>query len=143
MANFTGSHKTGLSQQVGLLKLATAYYDFAVDGGAIGNITLRGDSVPSGAIVTESFVNVVTGVTTTGGTGTLALKVEGTGDLRVAGTAAAGTPAVDTAGPRRLLVNGTSTPVKTTADRPITLAVATNAITAGKFSVTLAYYEVA
>jgi hypothetical protein len=141
MANFTGSHKTGLSQQVGLLKLATAYYDFAVDGGAIGNITLRGDSVPSGAIIVDSFINVTTAVTTAA-SGTVALKVEGTGDLRAAAVPS-GTTVLSATAAIRALATGASAPIKTTADRPVIATVATGAITAGKFSVTLVYYEVA
>lgn len=133
-----GSFKTGLSTQVGLLKLATAYYDFAVDGGAIGNITLRGDSLPSGAIIVDSVIKVDTGVTTAS-SGTVALKSEGTGDLRAAGTPADGTPDIHAAGVFRL----TNTPIKTTAVRPIVATVATGAITAGKFSVTVVFYEVA
>lgn len=38
-------------------------YDYAVDGGGVGNITLRGGTVPSGAIVTGAVIDVYTAIT--------------------------------------------------------------------------------
>jgi hypothetical protein len=135
-----GTGKIGLSSQVGRLKFARAYYDFAVDGGAIGAITLRGDTLPSGAVILDSLVEVNT-LVTTASSGTVALSVESAADLRAAATPATGPLALSTTGLKRALVTYAATPVKTTAARSVTATVATGAITAGAFSVILAYVE--
>lgn len=41
-------------------------YDFAKDGGAIGTITLRGDALPSGAVITNGMIHVHTAVVSAG-----------------------------------------------------------------------------
>jgi hypothetical protein len=118
------------------VKSITAAYDFAVDGGAVGDIVLRGidasgNSVPAGATVITGWVDVATAVTATGGT--FALKLEGTADL-LAGAASI------TTGRKSIIPVGTgATAIRTTATRSITATVATAAATTGKLTVTLIY----
>jgi hypothetical protein len=120
------------------LKTLEAVYDFAVDGGAQGNKTLRpGDSMgnllPAGAVVVGGYLDVETSVLSA--TGTVALTVEAAGDLLTA-TAQAGL----TAGRKDLNVDSTgSTAIKTSQARSVVMTVATAALTAGKFRVVVFY----
>lgn len=138
LAPGTGNGKAGLTYQAAKTKTARAFYDFAVDAGAISSITLRGDSIPTGAIVLNAMIDVETGVAQT--PGTLALALEGAGDLRVAAANNAGTPVVSTTGAKALV--GANV-IKTTAERSVVLAIVGNVVTAGKFSVLLTYVELA
>lgn len=120
-------------------KYAVGYYSFALDGGVAGDITLRGDSIPSGAIITDALLNVDT-ILTSGGAATVAIKVEGAADINNA-DAISGAP-WSTAGAKRADFGATTAPVKTTAARSIVATVATANLTAGKFSVVVEYVEV-
>jgi hypothetical protein len=120
------------------VQTARAHYDFAVDGGAVGDIALRGEQIPSGAIITDVLINVET-VLTSGGAATVALKAESAADLNIA-DAISGAP-WSTAGAKRGDLDADTAPVKTTADRTITATVATAALTAGKFSVLVTFVE--
>jgi len=117
-------------------RTATAVYDFAVDGGAVGDIALRGQKIPSGAIITDVLIDVET-VLTSGGAATVALKSEGAADLNAA-DAISGAP-WSTAGAKRGDLDADTAPVKTTAERTITATVGAFALTAGKFSVIVSY----
>lgn len=122
------------------VQLARAEYDFAVDGGAVGDIVLRGQSVPSGAIITDVLIKVTTALTS-GGAATVALKSEGAADLNAA-DAISGAP-WSTTGAKRGDLDADTAPVTTTADRAITATVGTAALTAGKFTVFVTYVEAA
>lgn len=136
-----GTGKIGSGNHVGRLKYARAHYDFAVDAGAIGTITLRGDTIPSGAVLVDAFVEVETAFAPTTTT-TVALTVESAGDLRAAGLTNASPLVLSTTGVKRTLVAGdSSTLVKTTAAQTIDLVIAAGALTAGKGSVVVAYVE--
>lgn len=117
------------------LKTLQAEYDFAVDGGAIGTITLRGidgqgNDLPAGAVITGGYIDVETAP---GGTGTVALTAESAGDVRAAATIAA-------AGRISVVPAGTgATAVKTTVRRSLTMTIATAVLTTGKFRVVLFY----
>lgn len=124
-------------------KVAVGLYDFAVDGGAISTITLRGGGaigslVPAGSVVTGGFIDVETALT--GATATIAVNLEGAGDI-VAATAVASW----TTGRKNILPADTTgslsagTHVKTTVPRSIAITIATAALTAGKFKVVLEY----
>lgn len=123
------------------LKTLQAEYDFAVDGGAVSDITLRslagdiqGNTLPSGAVITGGYLDIETAVTS-GGSATVALKAEGAADL-LAATA----PASLTTGRKDIIPDSTgSATVKTTAVRSVVATVATAALTAGKFRVVLFY----
>jgi hypothetical protein len=124
------------------LKTVQAEYDFAVDGGATGTLTLRsvpgpadskGNTVPAGAVVVSGYIDVTTACLS--GTGTITLQLEGAGDLSGA-LAQAGL----TVGNKSITPAGTgATAVKTTAVRSIVAVIGTAAFTAGKFRVVLLY----
>lgn len=135
-----GSERIGGGLYIGEVKTARAFYDFALDGGATGAITLRGDQLPAGAILTDSLVYVDT-VPTSSGSATIALKVESAGDI--AGTDVISGAPWSTLGPHRGDFTATSAPIKTTVLRPVVATIATAALTAGKFSVVLFYVELA
>lgn len=133
-----GTRKIGVGQPYGMPKPAVAAYDFAVDGGAVGDITLRGDTVPSGAVIVDSLIQVDT-VLTSGGAATVAIKTEGAADINAA-DAISGAP-WSTTGPKRGDLTSTAAPVTTTAARSIAATVGTAALTAGAFKVVVWYIE--
>lgn len=122
------------------LKTAQAVYDFAVDGGAAGTITLRsaaddiqGNLIPAGAVVTGGYIDIE--VACLSATGTMAFQVEGAGDL-----SAALAQASLTTGRKSVTPASTgATAVKTTVARSIAVVIATAAFTAGKLRVVLFY----
>lgn len=124
----------GIIEGTTRVKTVVADYDFAVDGGAIGTITLRGDNaIPSGAVITGGFIDVETACASA--TGTIAVQAEGAADI-LAATAQAGL----TVGRKSVIPAGTgATSVKTTAERNLKIVIATAAFTAGKFKITLFY----
>jgi hypothetical protein len=120
------------------LQLAEATYSFAVSGGAVGDIVLpQSDTIPLGAIILGGLVEVTT-VPTSGGAATVAVKVEGAGDI-VAAAAISGAPWSTTGRKSVIPVFTGATTIKTTVTRSVTIAVATAALTAGKFRVVLVY----
>lgn len=135
-----GAGRAGVGLGVGRRRMAVGLYSFAIDGGAVGDIALRGDAIPSGAIITDVLVHVDTALTS-GGAATVALKAESAADLNAA-DAVSGAP-WSTTGAKRGGLTATTAPVKTTAARAITATVATAALTAGKFSVYVSYLEIA
>ena len=125
------------------LKVARGDYSFAVDGGAISTIALMGGTlIPSGAIVLGGYIEITTSCTS-GGSATIAVQVEGAGDI-CATTAVASwaagrynvLPAFSTTGS----LSATTT-VKTTAARDISIVIATATLTAGVFKVVLFYHD--
>jgi hypothetical protein len=127
-----------------VLKTAVGEYDFAVDGGAVGTITLRsnlsdsnGNDVPAGSVVEGGYIEVDTAVTS-GGAATLSAGSEAAGDLQAA-TVVSGAP-WSTTGRKSVVPAFTgATTVKTTVRRNLSVAVATAALTAGKFRVVVFY----
>jgi hypothetical protein len=110
-------------------------YDFSVNGGAVGAISLLDEDgqvikLPNKAIVTNVLIDIITAVVSTGNNGTMALGLNTTTDLLAAvdgdtlSGVAAGIP-----------VGTAATAVKLTAERTLTLTIGTNAFTAGKFAV--------
>ena len=140
MGIIEGTHKAGVGLAGGAPKLAVGLYSFATDGGAVGDITLRGDTIPSGAIITDVLIHVDTALTS-GGAATVALKAEGAADLNAA-DAISGAP-WSTTGAKRGDFDADAAPIKTTAARSIVATVGTAALTAGKFSVYVTYLEIA
>jgi hypothetical protein len=112
-------------------------YDFAVDGGAQSTIAITsGLPIPSGSVVVGGYVDVITQLT--GATATIACQVESANDILTAVAVASWTtgrknilPAFTTGA----LTAGTQ--VKTTADRNISIVIATANLTAGVFNVVL------
>lgn len=117
------------------VKSAYGDYDFAVDGGAVGTIGLRGDgNIPAGSVITGGYIDVATGVASA--TGTVALGAEAAGDL----LAAVSPTAALTAGRKSVIPVGTgATTVKTTAARSLSMVIGTAALTAGKFRLVVTY----
>ncbi len=120
------------------IQIAHAQYSFAVDGGAVGDIALRGEKIPSGAIITDVLIKVGTALTS-GGSATVALKAESAADLNAA-DAYGGAPWSST-GVKRGDLDADTAPVLTTAERTITATVGTAALTAGVFDVFVTYVE--
>jgi hypothetical protein len=124
------------------IKVARGDYSFAVDGGTVSTIALMGaTNIPSGAVVIGGYIDITTTLTS-GGAATIAVQVEGAGDI-VAATAVASW----TAGLKNILPADTTaslsaaTRVKTTAARDISIVIATAALTAGVFKVVLFYLD--
>lgn len=120
------------------VQTARARWDFSVDGGAVGAISIGPTGqIPAGAYITHGFVEVDTAVTS-GGSGTLAIHVEAADDI-VAAAAVSGAP-WSTTGLKSIVPVATgATTKKTTAARTITATVATAALTAGVVDVVLFY----
>lgn len=119
------------------IKVARGRYDFSVDGGAAGDITISSTGIiPSGAYIVGGFMQVDTIVAGSGAS--VAVKVEGAGDI-VASAAVSGAPWSST-GFKDVVPDSTgSTVVKTTAARSIVATVASADLTAGAFDVVLFY----
>lgn len=115
-------------------------YDFAKMGGAVGDIFLRGHSLPKGAVVTNSYMDVLTAITSGTSTATVAVAVEGAGDVQAATLVSAApwstTGLKDTTNPEPGVETGY---IKTTTHRHPKVTVAVEALTAGKFYVVLEY----
>ena len=126
------------AQPNGGLQVAVADYAFASEGGAVGTIALTGSTfIPSGAVILGGYLEVTT-PPTSGGAATIAVQVEGAGDI-IAAAAISGAP-WSTAGRKSVVPVFTgATTVKTTAARDISIVVATAALTAGVFRVALVY----
>ena len=117
-------------------RVAYFEYDFAMDGGAVGDITLRGDRLPNDAVITSGMIHVNTAVTS-GGSATVALKVLSAGDVlaATAKTSLTLNALLDT-----VPVGTAATAVRTTsAGLGVTMTVAVAALTAGKITVALEY----
>lgn len=123
---------------MGLPKVAVGLYDFATDGGVVGDITLRGNTIPSGAIITDALLHVDT-APTSAGAATIAIKTEGAADINAAALIS-GAP-WSTTGAKRATFTATTAPIKTTAARSIVATVAVANLTAGRFKVFIWYVE--
>jgi hypothetical protein len=82
----------GLSSRA--FRIVRGDYAFGTDGGAVGTIALMGSTaIPSGATILGGWLEVTTAVTS-GGAATVAIQVEGAGDI-VAAAAGLGRALVD------------------------------------------------
>lgn len=120
------------------LHCVAAQYDYAVHGGAVGDIPLR-VSLPKGAIVVNAFAEVLTAPTSTNSTATIAIKLESANDIFTA-AAVSGAP-WSTTGMKQAIPDLATVGdyKKATADREITMSIAVEALTAGKFNVFVLY----
>lgn len=114
--------------------VASFEYDFAVHGGAIGDISLANDSLPDDAIILDGMIEVKTALVGSGAT--VALKALASEDILAATAITSFTLAA-------LLdvvpVGSAATVIKMTASGGLTMTVATAALTAGRFVVHLRY----
>jgi hypothetical protein len=139
-----GAGKIGGSDRLGLgiLKPALYFYDFAVDGGAISTITLRGDGpLPNGAVVVDSTLLVDTVLA--GATATMALTTGETAADVQAAVVVTGAPYSTVGAKKGSALTFGGAPKLLTADRSPAAVIATAAVTAGKFRLLLWFYEVA
>lgn len=117
-----------------------AIYDFAVQGGATGDVKLLDDQgnpaeLPLGAIITNVIAHAIAAVTTSD-SGTLALKANSSADLMTAKADSALTLNALAAG---VPVGTAATAVRLTAKRRITGTIANN-LTAGKVAFYIDYW---
>lgn len=124
---------------LGEVKPAVALYDFAIDGGAVGTINLRGDRIPAGAIITDALLDVQIALAGGTVTDTVALGSEAAGDVQAA--IARNNAIWADLGPKRVTRTATAAPVVATVDRPIQLAIAATPLTAGRLRVVVWYVE--
>lgn len=116
---------------------ARCKYDFTVDGGTQGAISLLpAAAVPDGSLVLGAYINVLLALT--GATATAALHINAADDIEAA-TAISGAPWSSTGWKAASDLPLGAAPVQLTADRNITLTVGTADLTAGEFEVIVAY----
>lgn len=119
-----------------------AEYDFDDAGGVIGTIYLPHDPLPVGAVVTNSYMDVLT-VPTSGGAATIAVQIEAADDI-LAATVISGAPwsstgRKDTDAPEPGTESGY---IKTTELRQLAIVIAVADLTAGRFKVIIEYDEI-
>lgn len=130
-ASEAAQNATRYAQRVGEQGLLVAVYDLATDG-ATGAISLRGCTVPKGAILLEdSFIEVVTGMLPADGTMTNAITVGGVTVLSASTNALVATNAIVAA--------VSSAAATTSAEAPVLTI--TGTATAGKFIVYMPYIQ--
>lgn len=138
MAANTLTNASALQGSDGLLldKVLRATYDFSVNGGAQGSLSL-GQSFPANAIIKRCYFYVKTRMTSATNAAKIALQAEGAGDIYAAATANTPTVGSFNAG----IEDGTTTNmVITTASRALTLVISNGEnLTAGKFVVFCSY----
>lgn len=121
------------------LKTWSGDYDFAVDGGGTGTITLRSDDgpLPNGSVVLGGVLKITT-ILASSGSATGALQVNAANDI-ISATAFDGAPFSST-GNKDIVPDSTgSTAITLTADRSPAFLIAAAALTGGKFTLTLIY----
>lgn len=132
-------HALGTRVVADQVRLVTATYDFAINGGAIGTFNLLNPDtrqpvrLPKGAIIIDCIIDVLTAGTTSA-SGTMALTSQGAGDIKAALAAASYTGRVAC-----IPVGTAATAIKLTADRTLTYTIATGALTNGKWDVKIQY----
>jgi len=119
-------------------QIAVAEYSFAALGGAVGSIALRGDTIPSGAIIVDTLLIIDT-IPTSGGAATIGITTQSAADT--AAVAAFDASPWSTATPKRGAITRATTPVRTTAEHTITAVIAAAALTAGRFRVLVTYID--
>jgi hypothetical protein len=118
-------------------RVAYFEYDFAKDGGAVGDIALRGDGIPIDAIITDGKIHTKTALTS-GGSATVALTLLSAGDIKAATAISSFTlNSIQDVVPVRTAASSIR---NTTQGQKLTATVAVAALTAGKFIVALEYY---
>ena len=115
-------------------------YDFAKHGGAVGDIDIAGDGIPSGAVINNGVIHTRTALTTSSDSlTTVALKAIGANDVYAAASAASNFK-INTLQPV-VPVGTAATSFRVTSNiSKLVLTVVTPALTAGKFTVALDYW---
>lgn len=118
------------------LKVATYYYNFATDGGAVGTITLRGPVLPADAVVVGGRA-IITTAFTSGGSATLTLGTASGSSTNLLGSTAV---ASLTAGSKALVpVMTAATDIVLTANSSPVAVIGTAAMTAGALKLVVFY----
>lgn len=116
--------------------IARCKYDFAVDGGGQGAITLFPDvAIPSGSLILGAYLDVQ--IAPVGVGATLALHINAADDIDADG--AIDSAPWSTTGRKACDLALGSDPVELTADRNVTLTISTTDLTAGVFEVLIMY----
>lgn len=124
--------------KVAPMPYVAAQFDTAIHGTAVGSYGLR-VRLPKGAIVYNAFADVLTACTSGTSAATIAVTTEGAGDI-FAAAAVSGAPWSTTG--RKQAVPDIATVgdyKKMTAEREVTVTIAVEALTAGKFDVFIFY----
>lgn len=135
----TYSPHEGLGTEINKTKnLLKAVYSFAVDGGAIGTISLNDDegniaTLPDNAIVTRAWSDVVT-TATSGGAATVSIGIVSTVDIMAATAVASVTGILE-----GIPDGATANMIKLAAVKQVKVAIAVAALTAGKINVYIEY----
>ena len=126
---------------LGVLRVARAKYDFAVDGGAISTITpATNATIPDNAIIIGGTINSSTAATS-GGAATISVGTSaGSSAASLIGVTGVASYSVDAS---QNMVATFAAPVKLSASGSITLTVADAALTAGIIEVTVLYFVAA
>lgn len=114
-------------------------YDFAVQGGVVGDIVLAGTPLPKNAIVWDGVVDVITALTGGAGATAAVSTAQAANDLITAADIT-GAPWSTTGSKALVPVGVAANSIKMTADRAPKLVVGTDALTAGKFNLFIEYY---
>lgn len=116
------------------IKEVRGEYDFAVDGGAISTIVMRGTTgnfIPAGSYIMGGLLEVDT-LLTSGGAATVGVNSQAAGDI-VAPITVAGAP-WSTIGLKSIIPAWSgATAIKTTIDRSLAITIGAFTLTAGKF----------
>lgn len=116
---------------------ARCKYDFAVDAGAQGAITLfPAAAIPDESLILGVYINVTTALTGAGAS--VALHINGADDIEAA-TAISGAPWSATGWKAASDLPWGGAPVQLTADRNVTATITAVDLTAGVFEVLIAY----
>lgn len=114
-------------------------YSFAVDGGAVSTIAITsGSPIVSGSILLAAWIDVLT-IPTSGGAPTVAVQIESAADVQAA-AAISGAPWSTIGVKLSSARTYAAAPVKTTADRNISIVIATATLTAGIFDIYVHYF---
>ena len=118
-------------------RVAFFEYDYAMDGGEVGEIALRGDRLPAGAVVTSGMIHVHSAVTS-GGATEVELGILTDADVRATTLKAALTAnALLDVVPDGSAANAIRT---TSGGLVLTMTISVATLTAGKLVVALEYY---
>lgn len=116
-----------------------ATYNYSVHGGAISTINLddhdgKDVTLPAGAVITNCLIDVVTQPNSAGGTATLALTASSAGDLKAALDEDSWSNQI------ACIPDGTTgNMIKLASAKTLTVAIASEALTAGKVNVWVEY----
>ena len=116
------------------LSVAKFVYDYDDDGGNVGDIELGEKIIPDNAVIVGGFIDVVK-APTSGGSATIAFKVNSAGDVLAATAIASLGVGLHDVEPDFAAANM----IKTSAAKKLTMSIATAALTAGRIIVTLFY----